>query len=206
MQSSFQEESFTRRLIAGEGGYGTLRLVAIVLLLAGTAWSGYLFKQYVDHAVETPLVAPAMQDLASKDQERLDSLVQRFSDTKTVRMRGVMVANSIVNGNREPFVRTYSKAMLEAQAQPAAAGAETMEQPVIPAYIPEKMPPIMFVRAVMVVEKTAMAIMDIEGVGTGIIVRKGYTFNGGEGRVLHIGPDKVTVQWSGKKMEIAPGL
>ncbi|MGI6253902.1 MAG: hypothetical protein ACOYJV_10730, partial [Aminivibrio sp.] len=66
--------------------------------------------------------------------------------------------------------------------------------------------PIMFVRAIMVAGGQSMAIMDIEGVGTGIIVRNGYSFAGGEGKIVRIGPDKVTVRWAGKNMDLTPGL
>ena len=42
----------------------------------------------------------------------------------------------------------------------------------------------MFVRAIMVAGNQSMAIMDIEGVGTGIIVKNGYSFGNGEGKVV----------------------
>ncbi len=34
----------------------------------------------------------------------------------------------------------------------------------------------------------------------------GYGFNNGEGKIVRIAPDKVTIRWSGKNLDIAPGL
>jgi hypothetical protein len=70
----------------------------------------------------------------------------------------------------------------------------------------EALPPIMFVRAIMVAGKDAIAIMDINGVGNGIIVKTGFSFLEKQGRIVRITPDKVTVRWIGKNIDITPGL
>lgn len=203
MDDLYQNQGFMGRLVAGEGGYRTLRFLTVVLLLAGTVWSGFLFKKYVDLTADSPIVIPPGPDLAAKDQERLDSLAARFGDAASARIQSFSVASSIVNGNREPFTRTYPPSAVVG----VTAGVEgTKEEHVFVPFVPEKLPPIMFVRAIMVAGNQAVAVMDIEGVGTGIIVRKGFSFAGGEGRVLSIGTDKVTIQWSGKRKDITPGL
>jgi len=72
--------------------------------------------------------------------------------------------------------------------------------------VTESLPPIMFVRAIMVVGKESIAIMDINGVGNGIIVKTGYSFLEKKGRILRITPEKVTVRWAGKNIDITPGF
>jgi hypothetical protein len=113
----------------------------------------------------------------------------------------------VIEASRQPFVPTMKVSVAATQPGEGEGGVTVAgEDQVIPTYVREKIPPIMFVRAIMVAGKQSMAIMDIEGVGTGIIVRSGYSFSNGEGKVVRIGPDKVTVNWSGKHLDLAPGL
>ena len=143
--------------------------------------------------------------------------IVRFADSLVGHIRGglahtCIVANMIFAGisgsavadaSRQPFVATIKAAPAAAKTEDGVvvAGDQTM-----PVFVQEKIPPIMFVRAIMVAGKQTMAIMDIEGVGNGIIVRNGYGFNNGEGKVVRIAPEKVTIRWSGKTLDIAPGL
>ena len=118
------------------------------------------------------------------------------------------MSNNLANVNTVGFKKSRAEFEDLMYQTLQVAGTETVggEDQVIPAYVREKIPPIMFVRAIMVAGRQSMAIMDIEGVGTGIIVRSGYSFSNGEGKVVRIGPDKVTVNWSGKNLDLAPGL
>ena len=196
-------ESFGTRLMAGEGGYRLLRFLVVLFLLAGTAWSGYLFKQFIDLSKEDSITIPPLASQAGKDSERLDTLIANFKEAVDTRENSLILASAVADASRQPFVATAKAAppAVKTEDGVVVAGDQTM-----PVFVQEKIPPIMFVRAIMVAGKQTMAIMDIEGVGNGIIVRSGYGFNNGEGKIVRIAPDKVTIRWSGKNLDIAPGL
>ena len=196
-------ESFGTRLMGGEGGYRLLRFLVVLFLLAGTAWSGYLFKQFIDLSKEDSITIPPLASQAGKDSERLDTLIANFKEAVDTRENSLILASAVADASRQPFVATIKAAPAAAKTEDGVlvAGDQT-----IPVFVQEKIPPIMFVRAIMVAGKQTMAIMDIEGVGNGIIVRSGYGFNNGEGKIVRIAPDKVTIRWSGKNLDIAPGL
>ena len=197
-------ESFGTRLMAGEGGYRLLRFLVVLFLIAGTIWSGYLFKQFIDLSKEDSITVPPLASQAGKDSERLDTLIADFKEAVDTRENSLILASSVEDASRQPFVATVKAAPLE-ERTPDGAVVVAGDQS-IPAFVQEKIPPIMFVRAIMVAGKESMAIMDIEGVGNGIVVRNGYGFNNGEGKVVRIVPEKVTIRWSGKNLDIAPGL
>ncbi len=197
-------ESFGTRLVAGEGGYRLLRFLVVLFLLAGTVWSGYLFKQFLDLSKEDSISIPPLASQAGKDAERLDTLIANFKEAVDTRENSLTLASAVADASRRPFVATMKAAPLE-ERTPEGAVVVAGDQS-IPTFVQEKIPPIMFVRAIMVAGKESMAIMDIEGVGNGIIVRNGYGFNNGEGKVVRIAPEKVTIRWSGKNLDIAPGL
>ncbi|TDY60578.1 hypothetical protein C8D99_108127 [Aminivibrio pyruvatiphilus] len=205
MVDELRSEGFTSRLVAGEGGYRILRTIAVLLLLAGCGWSGYMFRQYIELNHEEPITIPPIESQSEKDAQRLDKVIGDFRTAVDTRTRSLTLASAVIEASRQPFIPTMK---VTVASQAVGEGSVTVggEDQVIPTYVREKIPPIMFVRAIMVAGKQSMAIMDIEGVGTGIIVRSGYSFSNGEGKVVRIGPDKVTVNWSGKNLDLAPGL
>jgi len=200
-------EGFTGRLVAGEGGYRILRTIAVLLLLAGCGWSGYMFRQYIELNEEAPITIPPIESQSGKDAQRLDKVIGDFRTAVDTRTRSLTLASAVIEASRQPFIPTMKVSVAATQPGEGEGGVTVAgEDQVIPTYVREKIPPIMFVRAIMVAGSQSMAIMDIEGVGTGIIVRSGYSFSNGEGKVVRIGPDKVTVNWSGKHLDLAPGL
>jgi hypothetical protein len=58
----------------------------------------------------------------------------------------------------------------------------------------------------MVMGKQSVAVMDIPGVGNGIIFKAGDTFMERKGRIVRITPDKVILSWGGKNWDVAPGF
>jgi uncharacterized iron-regulated membrane protein len=68
-------EGFTGRLVAGEGGYRILRTIAVLLLLAGCGWSGYMFRQYIELNEEAPITIPPIESQSGKDAQRLDRVI-----------------------------------------------------------------------------------------------------------------------------------
>ncbi len=197
-----QNETFGTRLMVGEGRYRLLRFLVVLFLFAGTLWSGYLFMQFVDLSKEDPITIPPLESQAQKDSERLETLIANFKEAVDIRENSLSLASAVADASRQPFISTVKTSPSEERT---AEGAVVVEDQ-IPTFVQERMPPIIFVRAIMVAGKESMAVMDIEGVGNGIIVRSGYAFNNGEGKIVRIAPEKVTIRWSGKNFDIAPGL
>ncbi len=205
MRDDFNNEGFVGRLVRAEGGYKLLLVMVIMMLLAGTGWSGYQFKQFVDLSQEEPITLPPVQAQSEKDSGRLETLIGDFRGAVDTRTRSLTLAGAVIEASRQPFVATQKAP--EPEELLAAGGQVTVEGgEAVPTFVRDKIPPIMFVRAIMVAGNQSMAVMDIEGVGNGIIVKSGYRFANGAGRVVRIRPDKVTVNWSGKTVDVAPGL
>ena len=205
MAGDLHGDSFFGRIIGGDGGYRTLRILMILFLVAGTAASGYYFKKFVDASDEPSIVIPPVPNLASKDSERLEKLIGSFRSSVDTRTRSLLLASTVVETSRMPFAETPPADMTPREV-PGEGVTVAEGEGTFPPLVREKLPPIMFVRAIMVAQKQAIAVMDIEGVGNGIIVRPGYSFGGGDGKVVGISSGKVTVNWSGKNIDIAPGL
>ena len=73
--------------------------------------------------------------------------------------------------------------------------APSGEGPVLPQVdVVVEPPPDIVVRAIMILGKERKAVMDIAGLGSGMIVRQGDTFMGKKGRIVKIAADKVVVQ------------
>ena len=69
-----------------------------------------------------------------------------------------------------------------------------------------KPPPKITLRAIMLMGKTRTALIDIAGVGTGLLVKQGDTFLNREGHIVRIMNDKVVVRWKKKTWNITPGF
>jgi len=122
--------------------------------------------------------------------------VESFESAVMARAGSAQLSVLAANISRRPFVPSPppTKAFDE-----EAAAAAAMKEPVEP-------PPFVMVRAVLVKGKDAVAVLDVEGIGQGIVVKKGGTFAGGKGRVTGITAEKVVFTWAGQSVETAVGM
>lgn len=192
-------ESFWGKLVAGEGSFRMPRVLLFLIFFAGTVFFGWNFKRVVDLSVEESVFVQPPPRQSLEDSKRLDGIIESYRGTVEARQGSKGVVASVTEKNRRPFAVS--------RRTPRGAGSGTVgDIPLIEPLVTESLPPIMFVRAIMVVGKESIAIMDINGVGNGIIVKTGYSFLDKQGRILRITPEKVTVRWAGKNIDITPGF
>jgi len=172
------------------------RVLVVILLLAGIAWSAYLLKQMLELVRETSVPEITLSKQVDQEIERLSGVVESFESAVMARAGSAQLSVLAANISRRPFVPSPppTKAFDE-----EAAAAAAMKEPVEP-------PPFVMVRAVLVKGKDAVAVLDVEGIGQGIVVKKGGTFAGGKGRVTGITAEKVVFTWAGQSVETAVGM
>jgi hypothetical protein len=172
------------------------RVLVVILLLAGIAWSAYLLKQMLELVRETSVPEITLSEQVDQEIERLSGVVESFESAVMARAGSAQLSVLAANISRRPFVPSPppTKAFDE-----EAAAAAAMKEPVEP-------PPFVMVRAVLVKGKDAVAVLDVEGIGQGIVVKKGGTFAGGKGRVTGITAEKVVFTWAGQSVETAVGM
>ncbi len=186
---------FWKNLANGEGGFRWLRLVVTTLFFAGAVWSGYVFKQLVEMSRPRNLPIPPSGNAPAQDQSRLDAMIAQFRASVEARKTSTLISGRILDETNEPF--------MQARKKTDSVNVLLKDQAKMPP--PEVIPPIMFVKALMTVNGESTAIMDIEGEGTGIVVRAGYRFGGSKGRVVSVSANGVKIVWSGKRLELKPG-
>jgi hypothetical protein len=171
------------------------------VLIGGIAFFGWNFKTIMDLSVEEPVFVPPVARKSQDDAKRLDGIVENYRTTTEARVASRNTAEDVVNEARRPFAMTGRK--VDERIRSGVFADVPVSDPLATM---EALPPIMFVRAIMVAGKESIAIMDINGVGNGIIVKTGYSFLEKQGRVVRITPGKVTVRWAGKNIDITPGM
>jgi hypothetical protein len=186
---------FWKNLANGEGGFRWLRLVITTLFFAGAIWSGYVFKQLVEMSRPRNLPIPPSGNAPAQDRIRLDAMISQFRASVETRKTSTLISGRILDETNEPF--------MQARKKTDSVNVLLKDQAKMPP--PEVIPPIMFVKALMTVNGESTAIMDIEGEGTGIVVRAGYRFGGSKGRVVSVSAGGVKIVWSGKRLELKPG-
>lgn len=192
-------ESFWSKLVAGENSFRLPRALLFLIFFGGTIFFGWSFRRVVELSVEEPVFVPPPPRQSQEDAKRLDGIIESYRATVEARQGSKVVAAAITDESRRPFVVSPR----EQSALPAVSGGDGAY---VDPLVSEVLPPIMFVRAIMVVGREAVAVMDINGVGNGIIVKSGYSFLKKQGRVVRISPEKVTVRWAGKNIDITPGF
>jgi len=171
------------------------RVLVVILLLAGIVWSAYLLKQMLELVRETSVPEITLSRQVDQEIERLSGVVESFESAVMARAGSAQLSVLAANISRRPFVPSPPPT----KAFDEAAAAAAMKEPVEP-------PPFVMVKAVLVKGKDAVAVLDVEGIGRGIVVKKGGTFAGGKGRVTGITAEKVVFTWAGQSVETAVGM
>lgn len=194
-------------LLYGAGSYRALRWVLAIILLVGIIWSGFMFKKVLDFSKPTQVKLPPAKNLAAEDAKRLEGVIQSFRSAVLSRTGSSSIAVAAATSYRRPFVATMKQVEPDPAADSAADSKMTADEMLEIMKQPEEvLPPLITVRAIMTLGGRANAVLDIENEGEAIVVKPGYTFGDGEGRVKRITSDKVIVTWAGEDIEIPAGM
>jgi hypothetical protein len=173
-----------------------VRVLIVLLLLAGTIWSGYLLKEMVELVREEKVPQVPASTKVDEEIKRLEGVVENFESAVMARSGSTQLSVLAATISRKPFVPPPPP-QVESSAEDAVAQA--MREAADP-------PPYVEVRAIMVKGPDAVAVLDIEGEGNGIIMKQGGTFGNGKGRVVRITAEKVVFTWAGQNVESAIGM
>lgn len=196
-------------VLYGTGSYKALRWFFALLLVIGIVWSGFMFKQVLDFSKPTQIKLPPSKNLAASDARRLEGIIQSFRNAVLARTGSSSIAVAAATSSRKPFIPTLKPVEGIMPDDLTAEGnipedvpgmQEVFKQP------EEVIPPLITVRAIMTLGRRTNAVLDIENEGEAIIVKPGYVFGEGQGRVKVITPDKVIVTWAGEDIEIPAGM
>ena len=143
-----------------------IRLLFFIIFLGGTAWAGYNFFNYhkmqmeLEEKIFTPSGAPAALET---DRKRLEDMVAQVKATTEIRSNSSIMVQSMMDSERYTFV--------DPTIFPPLVDARQGKQDSI-VVVPEviEMPPEIVLRAIMVMGKQQVAVMDIVGEGSGMVV------------------------------------
>jgi hypothetical protein len=122
----------------------------------------------------------------AEEAKRLDQVVEKFR--ATVQARGGSTELSVLAStiSRKPFVPPPPPELQEGVSVTLAK---------------EVAPPLIIVRAIIVNEPDSVALLDVDGLSDGLVVKKGASFGDGQGRIVAISAEKVVFTWAGQVYE-----
>ncbi|MDR1516376.1 MAG: hypothetical protein LBS45_11845 [Synergistaceae bacterium] len=170
------------------------QIVILLLLLVCFVASLYFFKQTVD-AVER----------SSNIPEHIPSEPSQEVVNESVEVE--KLGNDLSGMTSSTSLAMQTASMAEQIARLPVASSSTLSPPPPPQEIREEIfqpdPPVMRVKAVMITEGDSVAIVDIVGEESGLIVRRGSKFSSGTARVTKIDSKGVTFTWMKKSYAVA---
>ncbi|MDR2179898.1 MAG: hypothetical protein LBP21_06295 [Synergistaceae bacterium] len=189
--------------VNNEGGsLPIVRGVFFTIFLAGTALAGYFFwqGQTLLEPPEFDAFASPQGNSAQIDRQRLDEMLRQVDVTSKMRSSSLSMAQNMESLSMSPY--PFGDPLLAIDPEPTEEEPLVLVEPeVIIDYPPE-----ITLKAIMIVGKQRVAVMDISGVGSGMIVKAGDTFMQKKGSIVRIAPEKVVVRWGGKNWDIAPSF
>ncbi|HON33958.1 MAG: hypothetical protein WBJ42_07540 [Thermovirgaceae bacterium] len=166
-----------------------LRVLLALMLVGGILWSAFLFRQMVITAQARDVPPPPPGGAAvEKEITSLQETAAGFRNAVLARSGSTQLAVIAATLARRPFSPSEPETAGGVEGGPASASAPA--------------PPEIWIKAILIREKDAAAVADIEGFGEGVILRRGTPFGGGLGKVLGISQEKVVVTWSGQQLDI----
>ena len=185
--------------INNEGAVRGIRALFFLIFIGGTAWAGWSYIK-AQKLLEPKEYYPTSDSTAEleTDKRRLDTMIDQVKTVSESRNTSSVMADNMQNLSKYIFADPTA-VIVEPPPDP------TRPDPIIPEIVIDP-PPEIVLRGIMLVGKQQVAVMDISGVGSGMIVKVGDTFMQKKGRIVRISADKVVVRWGGRNWDIAPSF
>jgi len=188
---------------SSEGNIRVIRAVFFLIFLLGTAWAVWSYLQGIELMELEQARAVSQTNPAQADKTRLDTMISQVKVTSELRA----VSPRTVEIMQESLAKYPFREPLFEVALPPAEDIPSVTAVEPPSVVYIDYPPEgITLRGIMIVGKQHVAVMDIPGVGTGMVVKAGDTFMQRRGRVVRVAPDKVVVNWGGQNWDIAPSF
>jgi len=175
-----------------------VRLLFFLIFLLGTVWAVYSYMESMTLTELEPIQATPIPAPAEADSARLNTMIQQVQTTSRMRTGSLQVVVPLEIIGRHPF------------GDPPTPWAPDIDRAIMPPTLEPvvviEYPPHITLRGIMVMGNQQVAVIDISGVGTGMIVRVGDTFMQRRGRVVRIAPDRIVVNYAGRNWDIAPSF
>ncbi|MDR2528155.1 MAG: hypothetical protein LBD04_03930 [Synergistaceae bacterium] len=192
--------------VNNNGSVAGVRLMIFGLFLVSAGWAmyhlylangvygllgedGFLEEKYTE-----PSGGP---DPSQGDRGRLNNMLNQVKTTSASRQSSPSVAMSM---ERTLAKYPFADPTIIDQAPP-----DTPIDPDKPPVVVEVIdypPSGIVLRAVMIMGNQRVAVMDIPGVGNGLVVKAGDTFAQRKGRVVRIATDRVVIRWGNRNWDI----
>lgn len=187
--------------VIDEGSARTIRALFFLLFIGGIAWSVYSYLQLMMLREEKTFSPNQSASTLAQDKKRLDTMISQVKAVSDKRRSSFQWSDNMKALNKYPFDDPLAR-----RPDIEEMKAEVPETPVTPAETIVEPPPGLVVKAILAESRNKTAVMDIPGVGSGLVVRQGNTFMNGKGRIIRITDEKVTLRWDGNTWNIAPGF
>lgn len=161
-----------------------IRISLAVVLILCAFWSVFLFRQMFTTMRGGDAPPPAASVATDQEITQLEETAKGFKNAVLARTGSTQLAVLAATVARKPFM----------PSDPAGRREDLFED--------TAGTPMIWVRAIFIKGNDAAAVVDVEGYGEGVILKKGGSFAEGKGRVIAITHDKVVVTWSGQQIDI----
>jgi hypothetical protein len=178
-------------------------MVFFAIFILGILWAGYSYRGVQELLAPKAYVPQAGPNVAQADKTRLDNMVNLVKLSSEIRGSSDQMAQYMMDGlGKYPFGDPLLGAPPEEEEEDDGFKPPLIQPEIVIDYPPEGLT----VRAIMIMGKERVAVMDIPGVGSGMMVKAGDTFMQRKGRIVRIAPDKVVIHWGGKNWDIGPNF
>jgi len=186
--------------VNNEGSARTMRALFILIFLLGTAWAGYNYFKAQELLEPKDYMPSTVPDQARDDKARLDRMVNEVKAVSEIRTGSPAIADTLGILAKYPFGDPlfYDARLIS----PEVVEVVSVHPTIVVDYPPDGIK----VKAIMIMGKNQVAVMDIPNVGAGMLVKAGDTFLQKKGRVVRITPEKVVIRWGDKNWDIAPSF
>ncbi len=187
-----------------------IRIASFVLLFMGIIWAGlnYFQAERISNLDES-IDSFSAHGAGGQNSETFNKLTEIAQTVGTMRRGGEAIAASLSSMNTMPFnIEGYNELGLEdlnttAHHQQGHAGGSPLETPQNQEQTqeqqPEEQPPQILVKALMLSGKSKYAVIDYAA-KKGHVIRQGQKLPEGEGRVVRINQEGITVRLNDKEV------
>lgn len=166
-----------------------IRLLMAVLMIAVILSCLFFGYKILSMDVYREIPALPRSDFA-EEKAKAEAVVNLYTAIMEQRRDSHRIARDIIRIGRNPMEKQESARDIPlGSAEPSAQDLA-------------ELPPVMVIRAVIIMGANSGAVVDIDGVGYGIVVKKGTTFSGGKGKIVAIRPREVVFRWNGKNISV----